>query len=334
MKTVRYIALRVVLAGIVFLVSALIYQYWFYQSDLENEGWLRLKLERLKVSKQDILYLGASPNASYAPNDSDQRSVMDMVMAGDRSLSVVCYDTGAIHAGFFLDALEWIRPEDLPKTVICELNLRSFGPQWIESDLENSLQRNKVYTNKTIPLWNRVRVSLKNYPWVSPGERRHRINNHFRFDRLPFTGDRRTVFHWYRQLEQRYEGFPGIGGEYVKTFGFVIRENNVRLQQYDAIVAFCKANNIRLVFVLYSENVQEVELTVGNELRSLMQRNVDFLLNRYNGKAETVDCFSLLSPDHWYEKEFVTEHYNAEGRQAIAAELLKQLTWKSGKHSK
>ena len=333
MKATRYIAIRLVFAGLVFLVSAWIYQQWFYRSDLESEGWMRLKLERLKVHQNDILFLGASPNRATLPEEPDQRSITDMMMDEEPDLPIVCFDTGAVHAGIFLDVLKWIELGNLPRTLICELNLRSFSAEWIHSDLENSLQRNMVYTNRSIPLWNRIRVSLKNYPWISPGERRHRINNHFRFDRLPFGNDRRTVFHWFRKLEEQQQGPPGIAGEYVKKFGFVLHEKNERIRQYDELVEFCRAHHIRLIFVLFSENVEEAEKTVGKDLRQLMESNVACLMKRYDhGSSEVVNCFSLLPDNYWFERTFITEHYTAPGRQAIAAAVLKQLAWKSKKH--
>jgi hypothetical protein len=321
-------------AALVLVLSAWIYQQWFYENDLKNEGWLRLKLERLNVHKNDILFLGASPNSTYSLTEKDQRSIVQMMMDDEPGLPIVSFDTGALHAGIFADVLKWIEPENLPETVICELNFRSFSAEWIESELENSLQRNSIYMNRAIPMWNRARVVLKDYPWVSPAERRHRINNHFRFDRLPFSDYRRTIFHWFRELEKRYHGPPGMAGEYVKKFGLVLDSKNPRIRQYDEVAAFCKKQHIRLIFVLFAENVQEAEMLVGKDLTELMHRNVDFLVKRYNTQSsEVVNCFDEVSDDQWFERNFITEHYLAEGRHRIATAILKQLLWKSGKHS-
>jgi hypothetical protein len=333
MKTLRYIAIRLAFALCVFLLSAWIYQQWFYHDDLEKEGWLRLKLDRLEVGRRNILYLGASPNSSSALDEPDHRKIMDLVTEHHPELPIVSYDTGALHVGIFLHVLEWLQPEQLPHTVICELHLRSFSADWLESNLENSLQRNLVYTNRSIPLWNRIRVSLKDYPWVPPAERNHRINNHFRFDKLPYNDERRTVFHWFRALEKQYKGPPGMAGEYVKKFAVWIDERNPRLKQYDDVVDFCRKKKIRLIFVLYGENVEEAGRLVGKDLLDLMYRNVGFLVKRYtNETSEVVNCFDKIPDSAWYERNFVTEHYRINGRQIVADAILKQLLWKSGKH--
>jgi len=332
MKILRYIAIRMVFVVVVFAASAWVYEQWFYQADLKNEGWLRLKLDRLKVDRHNVLYLGASPNSSSDINEPDHRTIMELVTEHHPELPIVSYDTGALHIGIFDHVLRWIEPENLPHTVVCEMHLRSFSADWIESNLENSLQRNLVYTNRSIPLWNRIRVALKDYAWVPPAERNHRINNHFRFDRLPYNDHRKTIFHWFRHLEKQYMGPPGMAGEYVKKFAVWIEAPNPRLKQYDDMVEFCREHHIRLIFVLYGENVEEINKLVGKDLLDIMYRNVDFLTKRYsNETSEVVSCFDKIPDSAWYERDFVTEHYRVNGRQIIANAIVKQLLWKSEK---
>ena len=184
MQKVNYFIPRILILIAFTSVVSLFYQYFVYPTTIESEGWLKKMGENTYSKKPDIIYFSASPNATYFEGDIDKRSISEKIQSYLKEVRIEAMDTGAIHAGIFLHALQQMPTDYKPKLIVMDLNLRSFGNMWIQSGLENSLQRNLVYWNNYPGIINKIRASLKNYPYIPYHERSELIQYDEKFKKL------------------------------------------------------------------------------------------------------------------------------------------------------
>lgn len=299
------------------------YEIYFHPSTLKTEGWLKTLGEKSFSKRADVLYFSASPNLAVAQYDTDRRSIHDKIQFYLKSSKIESLDTGAIHAGVFLHALKQLPKNYTPKVVLMDLNLRSFGQMWIQSGLENSLQRNLAYWNDYPGLLNRMSVALKNYDYIGLHERNSIIDYNEKFTFLPFPGNCKSIKKWVDSLNTRPDHQDGKGRELVRNFGFKIDSKNEMLAHYDAVISYCESQNIKLVFLLLPENMEAMELTAGKQLVSLCEKNVSFLKTRFKN-TPIIDLSSSLPNKHFFE-QYPTEHYDSEGREIVALKTAQTL---------
>lgn len=321
MSLIKKIALRLImLIGIVLLCNV-IYTHTTYQSDLKSEGNVLPKFERV-VDVSDALYFSASPNAAIHKDDSDKRTICEMMDDLTPEMRINAVDTGGIHAGVFRKLIRRI-PEDSPvKCVVVNMNYRSFGIDWIESALENAIQKQTVFYNPYPPIVNRFLQGLNYYETKTDAQRQKIIQDHWKNDTLSFDYPRDNVTNWCAVEKWGDWTNPKrqLADAYIKNFAFTLSDENPRIQDFDEIVRICKEKKLRLIFVILPENLEEAKLLVGEELIQLMIENKNELVNRYTSMgAEVVDCFSSASDSLFTERYFPSEHYNQTGRMIVAS---------------
>lgn len=314
---------RTVLLLLICVCGELIYQTTIYSKHLESEGFLKLLFQRAMDKKPEALYFSASPNKAYSPLDDDRGSISS-IMNEQTEMRLVGIDTGAIHAGIYHFMLQKIPENHSIKHVIVNMNIRSFGKNWIYSPLENQLQRNLAYWNDDIHLLNRLKIVLKDYPFIPENERISHIEHGRVFDLLPLSGAHKTIDLWTNSLHDTRHSSMGI--QFVNSFAFSIQSDNPRLKQFDQISRYCNEHNLELTFVILPENIALMRELVGEDLVYLVQKNAQYLKTRYERRGVRVlDLLTDLDSTNFYEK-FPTEHYDQNGRMYIAEQIVKSIS--------
>ncbi len=320
MEMIKKIGIRIILLGVIVTLSNFIYKATTYKSDLLAEGNVLSKFEN-GIERADILYFAASPNASIHPNDTDQRTMAQMMDDFTPTKKIEAVDTGGIHAGVFKSLIEII-PENSPaKTVVVEMNYRSFGYSWIHSTLENAIQKQLIFYNNRPAIVNRFLQGLNYYETISDKDRDAIIQHHWKNDSLPFAEPRNNVTAWCAVEKWGDWTNPKrqLTDHYIKNFAFVLNDQNPRIKDFDEIVEICKEKKLELIFVILPENLQECEQLVDKDLVNLMKSNKDWLVNRYRAKGvDLVDCFDAVADSCFTERHFPSEHYNQVGRMIVA----------------
>lgn len=326
----KKIALRLVLLILIFLLSNYIYVNTFYEKDTEGYGNLLGKLNN-GIQNADILYFSASPNQACAPTDKDTRSISKILDDELPSHSVMAVDTGAIHAGIYKKLIRMIPSQTSVQYVVVNMNYRSFGMGWIESDLENAIQKQSLFYNYNLPLWNRFLQGLNYYPTKTKKEREKTIQNAWKNEDLPYPFPRNSVNNWCEEYKWGDWQNPkrNLADHYIKNFAFVLDENNPRVKDFDEITEICREKNIPLIFLILAENMEQAEELVGENLVDLMIKNTDFLINRYESKGVImVNQLNQVPDSCFYEREWPTEHYNFSGRYQIAKSTAEKINGK------
>lgn len=327
MKTpLNYIVSRLFGLILILIIGSAIYQFTVYPSIKKSEGWLQ-KLAESQVQKNaEIIYFSSSTNRAFGPNDIDERSIVQIVQDSIRQ-KIVSIDTGAIHCGIFYEILKRI-PENLAiDQIIVDLNIRSFGNNWIHSGLENSLQRNMVYWNNYPGVFNHLRASMKVYNYQSPTEHNRAIEYGEKFTQLPFGFSHRTIKKWCDSLFKT-TATPDEGMTMIRHFGHLIHEENPMLKNADLIVEWGRKRKIPILFIILPENVHRMERLVDKDLRKLVEQNAIFLQKRYSSKSvEIINLVSDLDETVFFES-FPTEHYTIVGRKHVAQKMIERINLK------
>jgi hypothetical protein len=320
MEMIKKIALRILMLLVVITICNYIYVFTTYKTDLHAEGNVLLKFERA-LESADALYFSASPNAAIAKTDTDQRTIAQMMDDLLPDIKLEAVDTGGIHAGVYKKLVELIPEKSPVKYVVINMNYRSFGIDWIESDLENSIQKQLVFYHNRPAIVSRFLQGLNYYETKTTKERKELIQWHWQHDSLPFAPPRNNVTDWCAMEKWGDWTNPKrqLADSYIKNFAFTITEENPRLKDFDEIVQICHSKNLQLIFVILPENMEEGEILAGSELTNLMRSNKDQLVKRYRDKGVTVvDCLDSVPDSCFIERVFPSEHYNQFGRMTVA----------------
>lgn len=326
MKLIR----KIISLAIVFALLNALYEYYAFERFVETEAEQYLQVQKIKNC--DVIYVSESSN--FPPQhieEADPRKLSQFIADHFPHLRFEAINKPASHAGIYKHLLA-LFPEDAEaKTFVVVMNLRSFGPDWINSELDTPLNKANLFYNHRPPLFNRFLVSLNAYDNKSPEERQALVKHAWDNDPLPFDAPKNTVSSWcavdkwgdWRDPKRQ------LADQFIKQYGFVIDTENPRVQDFDAICDFAEERGYNLVFNLLAENVETADSLLGADMPALMRQNANWLIDRYESKGiRVVNNLEALKAHHFTDKDFPTEHYNEEGRKIIAknvADALKKL---------
>lgn len=336
-----------------------IYARFFFKDDLTKHSDEVELAWKVTEDSCVMVYTGESSNRTYSWSDNDRRKISDFIF--EQFPGVKCGDMtkDASHAEVYYYLLENI-PENAPvKTVIVTMNLRSFGYNWIESELETPIQKQLVLLKDYPPLFNRFKLAFKAYDIKTKEERRDAFVYHFKHDKIVFPYDfpYDNVTDWDKAMAQkgiknddgtRNQQLTELACNFIKVYGFQIHDNNPRVRDFDNIVKLAKERGWYLVFNLLAENTERAQELVGDDIVFLMRQNRDYLVKRY-GNLENVivvDNLEAIPDQYFIDRNWTTEHYFEPGRRIIAnnvAEAIERTEsfnypeskiWKHGVYSK
>lgn len=319
------------LLAILLVLMNWIYGKFFLKNDmLKHSKEIELVWDVVKDSCT-IVYAGESSNITYLPSDNDKRKISDFVF--DYFPNMKCGDMtkSAAHSEVYYHLFNNI-PENSPvETIIITMNLRSFGYNWIESNLETPIQKYLVLLKKYPSLFNRFKLAFKAYDIKSDSERMearlyHKQNDTFTFP-YPFKYDNTADWDLGKAVQgvidskgKRNKNLTRLACHYIKGYSFMINDDNPRIKNFDDIVELAKQRGWNLIFNIMDENVDRANELVGKDLLYLMRYNRDYLINRY-GNIENVTIVNNLGElrnSLFIDQNWTTEHYSETGRRIIA----------------
>lgn len=305
---------------------------WLYTSNrffIDVNNFADQYLQIHKVQHADIIYLSASSN--FGPADGTEEHPLKISqLLGELltdNIRVEAINKPAAHANCFLHYLQTLPNTAEVETIVVAINLRSFGPDWRHSELETSLQQANVFYNKRPAILNRLLLSLKAYDNLSTQERQALRDEEWAEIQLPYKAPRNTVNSWCGVEKWGDWKNPKrqLADQFIKQFGFVVNEQNPRVDDFDKIIDWANTTNKYLVLHILPENLQLADALVGSELTALIRQNKDWLLDRFKSEGIVIiDNLELLPDKHFRDRDFPTEHYDLAGRQLIAKTIYNQ----------
>lgn len=331
----RYIVYSLSILGIVFLADYAYVKLGLYKDDIKTcNAELLYQLDSLKHTA-DVLYFGESSNFTAAEQDSSTHSISELLSEMHPELNINGVSKGAIHASTFKALINRIDDQSTVKTVIVTMNLRSFGINWIESELETNLSRAEILYFSYPPVLKKFLLTFKAYDNTPLFKRKDIIRSHYKGDTFKLTRQHFTsVYEWDKVTYDK--GIPDANGNkdpektniachFIKNYAFVIDEDNPRIRDFDAIVTLCKAKHLNLIFHVLPENHERATELCGTDLDELMKQNVAFLKNRYGKASVFISNYDLLPDSVFIDREWPTEHYSFTGRYSVARHISSKL---------
>lgn len=326
-QNLTHIAYKLTAVLITVFVSAFVYKKIYWVPELKDQGHMLFNLLEFEWHN-DALYIGESSNYWIAPEDSDKRTISDMVNDSIDGFRLSGMQVPAYHAGMFLPIVEMIDTGSRVKHLVVTMNLRSFGQPWIYSTQEGALMRSKCFYYNCPPLYNRMCATLGYYYNPTEKQQEEKMLHAFEYDTLKtdFPLKFNTIKRWCEQekfpLPGGGEDFPKrvLADHYIKAYAFQINTaTNPRIKDFDRIVDICRKKNIRVYFNLLAENVEWADSLVGKDLVYFMKSNRDLLVKRYTAMgAIVIDNLEMVPGRHFGEKTWTTEHYDQYGRLIVA----------------
>jgi hypothetical protein len=282
-----------------------------------------------------ILYLGESSNFTASDSDSSKKSISDLISGFNQNYQIATICKGAIHASTYKLFVKRINSDSKINTVILTMNLRSFGINWIQSDLETNLSRANIIYSTYPPVFKKICLSFKIYDNQDVFKRKYEIKSHYKNDKIelinkPF----KSIQDWDKDVYDKgilnKNGIKDqkqteIACHFIKNYAFVLNENNPRVKDFDDIVSICKAKKIKLIIHLLPENIERANELCGADLSNIIKNNAYFLKRRYGKKSYFIDNSSILSDTFFIDREWPTEHYIFRGRYNIAFSINEKL---------
>lgn len=330
----KHIAPRVLVMMLTVWVSAVVYKKVFWIPELKDQGPMLFNLIEFQ-NHNDVLYFGESSNYWVAPEDTDKRTISDMINDSLQGFRLSGIQVPAYHAGMFLPVIRHIDPKSRVKTIVVTMNLRSFDKPWIYSTQEGALMRTRCFYYSTPPLFNRMCATLGYYD--NPSAEQQDANMLYAFEhdsiKVDFPLSYHTVNSWKDHIVYKKpdgsidEEKQALAHHYVKAYAFSIdTANNPRVKDFDAIVRVCHQKKIKVCFNIMAENTEWADSLVGTELSDVMRYNRDLLVSRYTAMgAIVVDNLDLVPGKHFGEKNWTTEHYDQYGRLFVARQVRNAL---------
>ena len=333
----KKIFIKVSLLLVIIICLNFIYNSTFYKMDVKNRSHEMIEILRSQVST-DVFYFGESSNTTFIENDSIKSSISEMINLFYPSLKLATINKPATHAGIYKYWLKQIIiNKKLPKAIIVTLNLRSFGAPWRYSKLESHTPEWITLTEPYPNLFNRFQLSLLGFADKTDQQREYDLFEEWKSSQLNFSFPVKynNVADWNYAIA--HGGFLNSDGtwnqqkielacHYVKAYAFNIKDDNIRVKDFDEIALWCKQNNVNLYLNLMAENIHYADSLVGKELVFLMRQNRDFLVKRYNkNNCFVIDNLEMVSGKEFIDQNWTTEHYNYKGRMIIAKNVAKSL---------
>jgi hypothetical protein len=333
------IGIRILVLLFAIFIFSLIYETYFYEQDL-IENAPEIQKIRSIPEETELLYLGESSNNTFHKDDQDQRSISAFTFDYFPDIPSHGITRLAAHGEVYYYMLRNIAPQTRENinTVIITLNLRSFGADWMYSNLETVTQKRVLMLKPYPPLLKRFMLSFKAYDVKSKEERHRQVLNAWENNRFAprdsFTYA--NTNEWEKAIAGVVKSYENLTPEeekrilaahYVKAYAFQIDpETNPRIQDFDDIVAYADQQNWNLVLNLMAENVEKAQQLVGDELTTLMRANTQFLIERYSKKGTiVVNNLQDVTDSLFIDQQWTTEHYTERGRKIIAHTLADSL---------
>lgn len=287
------------------------------------------------LEKSNIIYFGESSNFTFGETDSCKNSISGIISSQNPSYKILTINKGGIHAGTYKKFIERLYNNDNIKAIVVTLNLRSFGINWIESNLETNISRASLFYTNNPPIAKKFLLSFKAYDNQEEFQRNEKIKYHYKHDRFDL---KNLPFHTVRDWDKLvfHEGIKDLNGDkdqgatevachFIKNYAFHLDESNPRVKDLDRIASICAEKQIKLIYNLLPENYEKAEKFFGEDLITLMDQNVSFLKSRYANEVIFIDSSRLLPDSVFIDKNWPTEHYFYTGRLKVAEEINKRL---------
>lgn len=276
-----------------------------------------------QIEDADAVWMSASMEFSTAPTDSID-TPFSQILGESLQENVVPIAKPAFNAKDFYHIVSQKKELFEGKKLYVSMNMRTFGMKWQSKSINKENSFNSLFYNNNPKLINRLRASLSahvdtpddEFQWLVQYERIKKLqpeNHYYNRERWLETIKDETANeddYWWKR-------------ENLEKFAFNMDESNRMLFYFDQLIMLCQELDIQLVCVILPEDLNRLKKVYGQELERIIHYNNAYL-TRHFSSVTVINLFNLLESEYFYE-DFITEHYNFEGKRKIAQSIKNEL---------
>ncbi len=271
-----------------------------------------------------VLFFGDSVAERTSRDDQDIRTLSEFVKANleDKfevaSISYSAFNIKIFY--YFIKALE--KMKNRPQTVILPINMRSFSPQW---DLEPSWQFsheidciNSFITDQEQTTFNIERESISTEEYNAFDS----LSVKYPLSPLDKIGQFRLLINAKPATdEQRKFRLSQI---FIFHYNYPLSIDHPKISFLEKALELLNRMNISVFTYITPINIESGIKYVGNEFSESIDSNIKVVKtvikkHQAKGNISFIDCSKILTPDHFFHEDTLTEHLNEAGRKKLAA---------------
>lgn len=283
-----------------------------------NSYWVRTnpfpelkQLQETLDTEQPFIFFGDSVNRHYAKNDTDKRSIAEM-LDDKLAQSVTGISFYAYHSELYLEFIKYIHRTvpDKKVTILVPINLRSFSPEW---DLRPNYQFLKE------------KYALNGYPyWRQFNFKQYEIINKATFEQTPILYKNKKI-----GVVARLEKIlPTVARDTSLQYGFIyhymqaIPSDHRKIKALGEITRYSKSTNLDIRFYFTPIDYMLAEKIGIQDFRAQVSRNKKAIQEGLNDSViEIVDLSLLLDSTQFDFEKIPNEHLNQYGKVALVNRL-------------
>jgi len=290
------------------VIGAIISSTFIYNVQKFRFTTFRLLKKSLKDNSSVILF-GSSVNDHKAKNDTDRRSIAEMLDSLLPEKSVVGISHGAYHSEIYLEFVRYIiKNSDYDPIVIIPINLRYFSPEW---DLRPEYQFIKE------------RYLINGFPYF------HFANWKYK-EILPDEFNNSPVYYGNKPmgkvLDYLHEKKADVNSVKVKGFIFhymqPLKKNNQKLEALKEICKISEGHNIKILMYITPidyASAKQYEIDGFHQQQYANVNTIKSVLAEY--AIELIDLSMALNHSYFDYGRMPNEHLNMNGRLFVANAL-------------
>ncbi|MBU0758545.1 MAG: hypothetical protein KKF44_10845 [Nanoarchaeota archaeon] len=307
--------MRFIVNGLMF-IAVLIIAVVPIELKIQKDLHEMLKLDQLASEDLDIVFFGDSVMHNYAANDTDKRSMAELLENYSKR-DVLQISQGASHLGIFEAYSEFIcRMEKKPSLVIVPINLRSFSAEW---DLRPQYQSKKEIEA--------IRSSSLSMQFIN------RIKKVFSEDSSKMDTWKHTPVY----LNSTQRGFvkdylfkpssiEDIKSKYVFHYLYGLDKDHRKLDDLRNLIDNYQNCGVPLIVYITPIDHEMGDFYVGEEFSQIVRNNVETIKSIENTHDIKIQDFTFdLDKTFFDHPETPNEHLNEKGRIYVVKYLLVQI---------
>jgi len=268
----------------------------------------KLKIALLKSDNDKcVIFFGSSVNKHTAFNDTDKRSIAEMLDSLLTTQKVVGISHKAYQADIYLEYVRYISKSEKKPIIIIPINLRSFSPSW---DLNPGYQFTKE------------KYLLNGYPSIV--NFKYKVIKETEYNNFPIYYQNKLVgkLQDYLRIPKEYDRLYEMRKYFIFFYMQQIKSNHRKLKSLLKICELGKENSLRIVMYITPIDYTNAEQLKIEGFRQHLCNSVNIIKSTIASyEIELLDLSLMLDSTYFDYNISPNEHLNFNGRREIAKVL-------------
>jgi hypothetical protein len=272
------------------------------------------RIDRAVSGNMDIVFFCDSTNFAYSVQDTDRRSISQMLQDRVPDREIITIDHGALNMDMYLAFCRYIRRcGNRPSTVILCVNMRSFSPAW---DRRPNWQFEKERF-------------LLNHPLLRPFYKPLAVFKAIRANEISMEQYNTTKVYCDEEDVGTVQEFEFIGPNmateehirktFILQYMYPLKPDHRKLRSMLEIVKVLRSIGAQPIFYITPLDIETGQIYLPGRSRERIHTNIELVTRLLRSQnVEPLDLSACLPASDFAWTRFPNEHLNQDGRSRVA----------------